>query len=248
MIDLPTACCSCGTDTLNEPVENSRVELFRQSVAARGGVLSGEGFDHLLVPSPDRPSGEAFLQEMDVHAKHLSSFCGHRGCTTKSSRVLRSIKSLKLKFTQQKHQRKGPHELGDSIALDTNHFQGTYCVLKPFRVQLPLDPVNLGLTEARVPHSLASPEMDAEPSAIRCHHLVEDVVIPFASVLTHDPRLLQEVRAATGAHQAAGAVQLQLDELPKATRIVVTHGLSVTEGFQQGVRIHDPLDVQRILR
>lgn len=73
-------------------------------------------------------------------------------------------------------------------------------------------------------------------------YLVEDVVVALGELVVDHARLLEQVRAALGAHERAVAVELELRELAKARAVVVAHGLGVTKGLEQRVHLNDLLD------
>mmetsp|Transcript_21266 Transcript_21266/g.82528 ORF Transcript_21266/g.82528 Transcript_21266/m.82528 type:complete len:333 (+) Transcript_21266:994-1992(+) len=79
--------------------------------------------------------------------------------------------------------------------------------------------------------------------------LVEDVVVPLALGLRDDPRLLKQVLGDLGAANVAVGVELDLDELAEAGRVVVAASLGVTESLQHrdGLQ-HHVLDVRLTVR
>ncbi|GMR57874.1 hypothetical protein PMAYCL1PPCAC_28069, partial [Pristionchus mayeri] len=66
------------------------------------------------------------------------------------------------------------------------------------------------------------------------HDLVEDVVASLSGSLTHHTRLLEQVEIKdltvldVSSGQLSSAGEMSTDELSKARRVVVTHGLGVT--------------------
>mmetsp|Transcript_11804 Transcript_11804/g.50590 ORF Transcript_11804/g.50590 Transcript_11804/m.50590 type:complete len:349 (+) Transcript_11804:2371-3417(+) len=65
--------------------------------------------------------------------------------------------------------------------------------------------------------------------------LVKNVEVAFGVVHLNDPRALQQVRADRRAADGVFVVELDLDELPEAARVVVSHRLRVTERLEQWV-------------
>merc|ERR1712198_86365 len=73
------------------------------------------------------------------------------------------------------------------------------------------------------------------------HQLVEDVVISLNLELEGDTGLLQKVGLDIGGGDLGGGTEVDTDELTKAGRVVVTHGLGVTVSLQGRVGLDDLL-------
>jgi hypothetical protein len=71
-------------------------------------------------------------------------------------------------------------------------------------------------------------------------HLVEDVEVAFAFGLVDEPRLFEQVRVdAPALEEGRRPRKVELDELAKARRVVVTLRLGVAERLEDRVRLHD---------
>ena len=65
--------------------------------------------------------------------------------------------------------------------------------------------------------------------------LVEDVVVPLSTKLVHHSALLQEVCLDQSSTDVVTTVKVDLDQLAKATTIVVAQRLGIAKGLQQRV-------------
>lgn len=65
--------------------------------------------------------------------------------------------------------------------------------------------------------------------------LVEDVVAPLAWQLVHHSRLFQEICLDACPTDAPAVVEEDVDELAKATTVVVPQRLCIAKGLQKGI-------------
>uniref|UniRef100_A0A2M4B0Z9 Putative secreted protein n=1 Tax=Anopheles triannulatus TaxID=58253 RepID=A0A2M4B0Z9_9DIPT len=76
---------------------------------------------------------------------------------------------------------------------------------------------------------------------------VEDVIVAFVRVLRHDAGLFQQVLLNLGTLDDATTVEVDVDVLAEAGRVVVAHRFRITERFQDRVRLEDLLLNPRVL-
>ena len=73
-------------------------------------------------------------------------------------------------------------------------------------------------------------------------HLIEDMVVPLRMQLMRHSRLFQQVSLNQSTTDVLTLAEVDLDQLAKATAVVVAQGSGVAEGFQQRVSLqHLPL-------
>lgn len=76
--------------------------------------------------------------------------------------------------------------------------------------------------------------------------MVEDVEVSLALLLVHHSALLQKIAFDRSSADVIAIAEMHLDPLSKARRVVVSHGLGVSEGFQNGIGLQNFLLQRRI--
>lgn len=72
-------------------------------------------------------------------------------------------------------------------------------------------------------------------------YLIKDVVVSLADALRYDSRLFQQEIHDLGANNLAVVIELDLDELAEATRVVIAQRLGITKGLEKRVGLEHAL-------
>mmetsp|Transcript_8029 Transcript_8029/g.22449 ORF Transcript_8029/g.22449 Transcript_8029/m.22449 type:complete len:324 (-) Transcript_8029:52-1023(-) len=242
----------------DKPIEGLGVDLLGEGIVRVSSLDDIERDGEPFVPRHDGPLQQRLLDIVGLHTHQPRQLyklviAGNDGILV----VLGT--NVKGEVAKLQHRADRSHKIVKLVILDPDDGQCLDRLLPPLGVGAALDDVRVGM--AHVGEGLVvrphQPVPDLRLLLVgRRQQLVEDVIRPLLRLVADDAALLQQVHLAPTPgqdgrrHRLAGVrrvgrifgIELQLDELAEARRVVIADGLGITEGLEQRVGIQYPID------
>jgi len=216
---------------------SARVERLGERVAALLRLGPRLRLHHALPPRRDQPAAEALLQGVRLHLQQRA----HRlKVPVVAEGGVAVLVLLDREVAEVQDGRDGGEDVPLAFVVEADELERDLRLAKRLGVVRVLGhEARLGVGKLpRVRHLQVLQHLLRRR---RPAHLVKDVVVALVGRLLHDAGLLEEVRLDLRARDGGLAVEVDVDPLAEARRVVVAHRLGVAEGLQHGVGHHDLL-------
>ena len=245
-------------DGANKPIKSLGVDLLGEGIGRVSSLDHIERDSEPFVPRHNGPLQQRLFDIVGVHP-HQTRQLRQLLVAGNDGTLLVLGAHVKDEVAKLQHRADRPHELAQFVIPDTDDGQRLHRLRPPLRVGAALNDGRFG--PAHVGKGLVVRPHQPIPylrllRVGRRQQLVEDVVRPLLGLVSHDAALLQQVHLApaprqhgrrhrpTGVRRVGGilGVELQLDELAEARRVVVADGPGVAERLEERVGIQDAVD------
>jgi len=222
-------------ELLNNPQEHTTVESLAKGFTRGGSLIGVHGGGNQLLTGLDARTQETSLKLGSVDAKELSGVLN--GILVGDLRGLAVVDGVEADVTEVEDSSASAE---DGILLnigEVKNLQGLNGALEFLLVVHVANLSTAGLVQELVVIGSLKVKLGANIGGETNQNLVEDVERTLSRTLANDTGTLKEVGDDGSSRDITSLIEGDLDKLTETRRVVVLHGLGVTESLEQRVSL-----------